>query len=73
MTILSRFAAVRLANPQSITISGATACPDAAGGAEVRTAWNGQLFAKQIMPFVDMTVKGWTWCECVSPVTAVMF
>ena len=25
---------------------------------EVRTAWNGQLFAKQVMPFVDMTVKG---------------
>ena len=55
------------------TYTGATACPDAEGGVEVRTAWNGQLFAKQIMPFVDMTVKGWTWCECVSPLTAVMF
>jgi hypothetical protein len=37
---------------------GAIPCPDAVGAREVRTAWNGQLFAKQVMPFVDMTVKG---------------
>ena len=42
---------------------GATRCPDVEGGAEVRTPWNGQLFAKQIMPFVDMTVKGFTWYQ----------
>ena len=41
----------------------ATPCPDAVGGAEVKTAWNGQLFAKQVMPFVDMSVKGWTWFQ----------
>ena len=43
--------------------AGAIACPDAIGAKEVRTPWNGQLFAKQVMPFVDMTVKGWTWYQ----------
>ena len=38
------------------------ACPDSVGGTEVKSAWNGQLFAKQVMPFVDMTMKGFTWC-----------
>ena len=42
---------------------GATRCPDEEGGTEVRTAWNGQLFAKQMMPFVDMTLKGFTWYQ----------
>lgn len=23
--------------------------------------WNGQLWAKMVMPFVDTTVKGWAW------------
>ena len=45
------------------TYAGAARCPDAVGGAEVRTVWNGQLFAKQVMPFVDMTVKGWLWYQ----------
>lgn len=43
------------------TYAGAIACPDAVGAQEIRTPWNGQLFAKQVIPFVDMTVKGWTW------------
>ena len=43
--------------------TGATRCPDEEGGTEVRSPWNGQLFAKQIMPFVDMTVKGFTWYQ----------
>lgn len=42
---------------------GTTACPNTIGGKESKTAWNGQLFAKQVMPFVDMTVKGWTWYQ----------
>ena len=25
--------------------------------------WNGQLFATQVIPFVDMTVKGWVWYQ----------
>ena len=41
----------------------AVPCPSSVGGKEVRTAWSGQLFAKQVMPFVDMTVKGWTWYQ----------
>ena len=41
-------------------------CPDSVGGTEVKSAWNGQLFAKQVMPFVDMTVKGFTWCTSQS-------
>merc|ERR1719272_1464628 len=41
----------------------AVPCPSSVGGKEVRTVWNGQLFAKQVMPFVDMTVKGWTWYQ----------
>jgi len=45
------------------TYTGEIACPDSVGGKEVKTAWNGQLFAKQIMPFVDMTVRGWTWYQ----------
>jgi hypothetical protein len=48
----------------------AIACPDAVGAKEIRTPWNGQLFAKQVMPFVDMTVKGWTWCEFLQHCTA---
>ena len=46
------------------TYAGATACPDSIGGQEHRDVWNGQLFAKQVMPFVDMTVKGFLWCAC---------
>ena len=42
---------------------GARACPDAIHQPEHRDAWNGQLFAKQVMPFVDMTVKGWVWYQ----------
>lgn len=38
-------------------------CPDTVDGKEVKTGWNGQLFAKQVMPFVDMTVKGFTWYQ----------
>ena len=38
-------------------------CPDTVGGKEIRTPWNGQLFAKQVMPFVDMTVKGFLWYQ----------
>merc|ERR1719272_1204464 len=41
----------------------AVPCPSSVGGKEVRTAWSGQLFAKQVMPFVDMTVKGFTWYQ----------
>ena len=25
--------------------------------------WDGQLFATQVLPFVDMTVKGWVWYQ----------
>merc|ERR1719331_3511304 len=45
------------------TYSDYVPCPDTIEGKEVKTAWNGQLFAKQVMPFVDMTVKGWTWYQ----------
>jgi hypothetical protein len=45
------------------TFPGSLPCPADVGGTEVKTAWNGQLFAKQVMPFVDMTVKGWTWYQ----------
>ena len=38
-------------------------CRNTEGGTEVRTPWNGHLFAQQVMPFVDMTVKGWTWYQ----------
>ena len=47
----------------STNYAGYTSCPDSVGGNEYRDAWNGQLFAKQVMPFVDMTVKGWTWYQ----------
>ena len=40
------------------TTHGPTAC----GGAP--SPWNGRLFAKMVMPFVDMTTKGFLW---VSP------
>lgn len=43
------------------TFANAVPCPNAINGTEHKDAWNGQLFAKQVMPFVDMTVKGWTW------------
>ena len=49
------------------TYTDSVPCPADVGGTEVKTAWNGQLFAKQVMPFVDMTVKGWTWCVANSP------
>jgi hypothetical protein len=26
--------------------------------------YDATLFGQQILPFVDMTVKGWVWCEC---------
>eukprot|EP01051_Picozoa_sp_SAG22_P012460 SAG22_NODE_1298_length_4811_cov_3.430178_3_plen_176_part_00 len=45
------------------SFAGAVPCPDEIGGKEVRTVWNGQLFAKQVMPFVDMAVKGFTWYQ----------
>jgi len=25
--------------------------------------WNGRLFARMVLPFVDMTTKGFLWCE----------
>lgn len=25
--------------------------------------WDGELFASQVIPFVDMTVKGWVWYQ----------
>lgn len=43
--------------------AGAVACPDVINGTESKTAWNGQLFAKQVMPFVDMSVKGFLWYQ----------
>ena len=43
------------------TYAGKVACPDAVGGKESVSVWTGTLFAKQIMPFVDMTIKGTTW------------
>lgn len=27
--------------------------------------FDASLYAKQVLPFVDMTVKGWVWCECL--------
>ena len=45
------------------TYAGRIGCPDVVGETEQKTAWNGQLFAKQVMPFVDMTVKGFTWYQ----------
>mmetsp|Transcript_25441 Transcript_25441/g.76691 ORF Transcript_25441/g.76691 Transcript_25441/m.76691 type:complete len:695 (-) Transcript_25441:14-2098(-) len=45
------------------TFADATACPATVGGNEFKNAWNGQLFAKQVMPFVDMSVKGWLWYQ----------
>ena len=45
------------------TYPGAVPCPGAINATQVKTAWDGQLFAKQVMPFVDMTVKGWTWYQ----------
>ena len=39
------------------TVTGPTTC----GGAP--SEWNGMLFAKMIMPFVDMTTKGFLWYQ----------
>jgi hypothetical protein len=30
---------------------------------EATPVWDGQLFAKLVMPFTDMTVKGWAWYQ----------
>ena len=47
------------------TYTGAIPCLDEVGGkpggAAGGSPWTGHLFATQVMPFVDMTVKGWTW------------
>jgi hypothetical protein len=45
------------------SFAGAAACPSTAHGTEYKDAWSGHLFALQVMPFVDMTVKGWTWYQ----------
>jgi hypothetical protein len=45
------------------TYTGAMSCPNDIGGTEYKDSWNGQLFAKQVMPFVDMTVKGTVWFQ----------
>ena len=34
-----------------------------AGSTAPRSVWDGQLWAKMVMPFVDMTVKGWAWYQ----------
>ena len=39
-----------------------TAFSPAACGNPAPSDWNGRLFAKMIMPFVDMTTKGFLWC-----------
>lgn len=36
-------------------------CQDRSG--ESSPEWNGQLFGKMTIPFVDMTVKGWVWYQ----------
>jgi hypothetical protein len=42
-----------------------TACSDRTGTASPE--WNGRLYGKQTLPFVDSTIKGWLWYrECCS-------
>jgi hypothetical protein len=36
--------------------TGAIACPDAVGAQEIRTPWNGQLFAKQVQLLLYLAV-----------------
>lgn len=32
--------------------------------------WDGRLFGQQVLPFVDMTVKGWVWLvSCMIVIT----
>jgi hypothetical protein len=38
-----------------------TACSDRSG--EKSPEWNGRLYGKQTLPFVDMTIKGWAWYQ----------
>jgi hypothetical protein len=37
------------------------ACSDRTG--VKNPEWNGRLYGKQTLPFVDMTVKGWLWYQ----------
>lgn len=37
------------------------ACSQRTG--EASPEWNGRLYGKQTLPFVDMTVKGWAWYQ----------
>lgn len=41
--------------------SSLTACADRTG--ETSPEWNGRLFGKQTLPFVDSTIKGWLWYQ----------
>ena len=36
-----------------------TACSERTG--ETSPEWNGRLYGKQTLPFVDMSIKGWLW------------
>ena len=36
-----------------------TACSERTG--EASPEWNGRLYGKQTLPFVDMSIKGWLW------------
>lgn len=38
-----------------------TACSERTG--ENSPEWNGRLYGKQTLPFVDMTIKGWLWYQ----------
>ena len=38
-----------------------TACSHRTG--ENSPEWNGRLYGKQTLPFVDMTIKGWLWYQ----------
>ena len=46
-------------------MNNATALPDACSELNSQQIpwWNGQLFGQQVLPFVDMTVKGWLWLQ----------
>eukprot|EP00041_Stephanoeca_diplocostata_P018767 m.396690 g.396690 ORF g.396690 m.396690 type:complete len:756 (+) comp21114_c0_seq4:60-2327(+) len=38
-------------------------CSNRSGETSPLSPWDGQLFAKLVIPFVDMTVKGWVWYQ----------
>jgi hypothetical protein len=38
-----------------------TACSERTG--ETSPEWNGRLYGKQTLPFVDSTIKGWLWYQ----------